>query len=198
MDKRWIELERAGAVEEATKWLDNVVTVYERAAREAKEYRSRFVDVVEEANAGKGTVKPHEVLSWAVNATNFPANNVRLDMAGVHMMALSEAYRKVKALAKAEAEAAAVENGNAARFMLTGARTVLPSLKSARFVAEKGVYPTIIELGDFETCYVRAERLNGGRMNASREMVLNSRGRMPVVVTGDWTYHITKVVVPHI
>jgi hypothetical protein len=194
MERRWVEFERENAVRGTLEWIDNVVVTFERAVRETKSYRDRFVEAVNDTAAGKeNATKPSEVLSWLVNSTCNPASNLRLDMAVTHGARLNEAYRMVKELDEAERDRAIAAKNAAARFMLTGARTVLPSLKSAREVAAAGLRPTIIFLGSFEDCYARAERLKGGIMNASKELVLNSRGRLPVVVTDVWTYHITEL-----
>jgi hypothetical protein len=194
MERKWVDYERVTVVKGAVEWMDNAVATFERAAREAANYKARFLESVEETIAGKANAtKPEEVLSWLVNSTCNPAANLRLDMAVTHGARLTEAFRKVKALAEAERDAAVAEKNAAARYMLTGARTILQSLKSAREVAAAGLRPTLIFLGSFEDCYARAEQLKGGVMNASKELVLNSGGRLPVVVTDVWTYHITEI-----
>jgi hypothetical protein len=194
LERKYVEMERNMAVDGAVRWIDDVIATFERAVRDANGYKSRFLDSIAETDAGKnGATKPEEVLSWLVNSTTTPAANLRLDMAVTHGARLSEAYRKVKALAEAEKEAEVAERSATARWMLTGHRTVLPSLKSARFVAEKGLRPEVIHLGTFEACYERARELKGGRYNATAQEVLNSYGRLPVVVTDDWTYHVVEV-----
>jgi hypothetical protein len=194
LERKYVEMERKMAVENAAGWIDEVIATFERAVRDANGYKSRFLDSVAETDAGKdGATAPHEVISWLVNSTTSIGSNLRLDLAGRHAMALSEAYRKVKVLAEAEKESEVAERSATARWMLTGHRTVLPSLKSARFVAEKGLRPEVIHLGTFEACYERARELKGGRYNATAQEVLNSYGRLPVVVTDDWTYHVVEV-----
>jgi hypothetical protein len=194
MDKRFVEMEREMAVSSALEWMKNAVSLFERSARETEGYCSRFLEAVEETRAGKkDATKPVDVLSWFVNSTNTPALNMRLDMAVTHGARLSEAYRKVRELAKAEYDAAVAEKNAAARWMLTGHKTVEPSLKSAREFCASSRRPEVVAVGSFEDCYERARTLKGGMMNCTAQEALNSGGRLPVVITQSWTYYVVEI-----
>lgn len=194
LDPKYVEMEREITVKSTVEWIDNVVMTFERAAREAASYKERFEIAAEETRVGKsGACRPEEVLSWLVNSTCNPAPNLRLDMAVTHGARLSEAYSKVKELRDRTAADEVSERTTNARWMLTAHRTLQPTLKSARTVTEKGLRPDIVHLGTFEACYERARRLNGGRMNADARDVMSSAGRLPVVVTDVWTYHVVEI-----
>lgn len=195
LDPKYVEMEREMAVRGAVEWMDNVVDVFERAGREAASYRARFLEAVVETNAGKKDAsKPSEVLSWLVNSTCNPAANLRLDMAVTHGARVSEAYRKVKELRERTAADEASERVSKATFMLTGVRTVLPTLRSARAYCDNARPPLLIHVGTVETCFERAKKLNGGRMNCTIEEW--HANHVPVVVTDDWTYHVSSMVTP--
>ena len=103
LDPKYVEMERVAAVRGAEEWMENVASLFERAAREAGNYKARFLESVEDAKAGKvNATSPVDVLSWLVNSTNTPANNMRLDMAVTHGARLASAYEKVRALAKGD------------------------------------------------------------------------------------------------
>lgn len=103
LEHKYVEMERDYAVKGAVEWMDNVVSTFERAAREAASYKERFAEAVADANAGKaGATKPDEILSWMVNSTTTPAANLRLDMAVTHGVRLASAYEKVKMLVKGD------------------------------------------------------------------------------------------------
>lgn len=192
LDPKYVEMERAAVVRGVEDWMDNVVGLFERAAREAGSYKARFLEAVEETLAGKANAtKPEDVLSWLINGVSTPFNNMRLDMAVTHGGRLAEAFRRVKELAKQET--AAADAARPKTHMLTGVRTVLPTLKSARDHASRSRPPVLIHVGTVESCYERAKKLNGGRMNCTIE---EWSYNVPVVVTSEWTYHVTSMVSP--
>lgn len=71
--KGYADHERRMAVEGALEWFDKAIHLYEAHLRELKQYRARFVESVAKPDQ---FAKPVDVLSWAVNHTQWLTANL--------------------------------------------------------------------------------------------------------------------------
>lgn len=79
---------RKMAVDSTVEWMEQQAAVFDRAAKELRGYKERFEHLVNNPSDMPATSTPVDVLSWFVNATNFPSQNLRMDLAVKHAAAL--------------------------------------------------------------------------------------------------------------